>query len=135
MKLSASDRDACTQELKLLRERCRGVEAVMLALRDGRSFAQFAASSMNMDKFAAMNSSLVALGDTMMRELKAGTLDHVLVDGSEGKLVVSKIAGFDGLLILATLATADTRAGLVLGYTRACATSIRNALNKAHGKK
>lgn len=133
MKLSPSDHDACKHELKLLRERCRGVQATMLALRDGRTFAHVASSSMDMGKFAAMSSSLVALGDTMLRELDAGTFDHVLVDGSQGKLVVSKISGCGGLLILATLATADTRPGLVLGYTRTCALSICEALRKARG--
>lgn len=131
MKLNSSDRVACTHELKQLRERCRGVQATMLALRDGRSFTHLASSSMDVDKFAAMSSSLVALGDTMLRELDAGTFDHVLVDGSRGKLVVSKISGCGGLLILATLATADTRPGLVLGYTRTCALSICEALRTA----
>ncbi len=131
MKLSPADRDACMQELKQLRERCRGVQATMLALRDGRSFAHLASSSMDMDKFAAMSSSLVALGDTMLRELEAGTLDHVLVDGSRGKLVVSKIPGIGGLLILATLAEARTRPGMVLGYSRTCAASIGEALRSA----
>jgi len=130
MKLNSSDRDACTQQLRILTERCRGVKAAMIASRDGRSFAHLASSSMDMNKFAAMSSSLVALGETMLRELEAGTFDHVLVDGSKGKLVVSRISGRGGLLILATLATADTRPGLVLGYTRTCALSIHEALRK-----
>lgn len=133
MKLSQGDHIACTTELKLLMGRCPGVVATMLALRDGRAFAEQASSSRDAGKFAAMSSSLVALGSTMLRELEAGTLDHVLVDGSRGKLVVSKVPGCGGLLILATLASADTRLGLVLGHTRTCAVTIGEVLRVPRG--
>lgn len=133
MKLSQDDRNACTRELKQLTDRCQGVIATMLATRDGRPFAEYASGALDVGKFAAMSSSLVALGGTMLRELEGGTLDHVLVDGSRGKLVVSKVPGCGGLLILATLAQSDTRLGLVLGHTRTCAATIGDGLRVARG--
>lgn len=133
MKFSQEDRTICTKELKQLSERCQGVVATMLALRDGRAFAEQASSALDASKFAAMSSSLVALGGTMLRELEAGTLDHILVDGSRGKLVVSKVPGCGGLLILATLARAETRLGLVLGHTRTCAATIGEILRTSRG--
>ncbi|NCT69094.1 MAG: hypothetical protein GXC76_15810 [Rhodanobacteraceae bacterium] len=124
MALKAPDRARCTQALDDLLRRCDSISVAMLALRDGRPYVERPAAKVAPGKFAAMASSLVALGHSVLRELGAGTLDHVLVDGSEGKLVVSSVPGSNGLLILALLARHDARLGLVLGHAKSCANAI-----------
>jgi len=119
-----ADRTRCIAALDRLIHGCDGVKAAMFALRDGRPWAERSRSKVDAGKLAAMSSSLVALGRTMLRELDAGELGHVLVDGSEGKLVLSSVTGSGGLLILAVLAERDARLGLVLGHARMCSATV-----------
>ena len=111
------NKQACKAALDGLMKRCDDVSAAMLALRDGRPYAENIRGKVEPGKLAAMSSSLLALGQTVLRELASGTLDHVLVEGAEGKLVVASIPGSGGLLIISVLAKRDARLGLVLGHT------------------
>ncbi|NCT67805.1 MAG: hypothetical protein GXC76_09185 [Rhodanobacteraceae bacterium] len=127
MAVKAPDRARCIQALDDLVKRCDGVNAAMLALRDGRPYAERSGGRVEPGKFAAMASSLLALGSSVLRELSAGTLDHVLVEGGAGKLVVANVPGSHGLLILAVLASHDARLGLVLGQAKTCALEVAAA--------
>ena len=121
------NRSQCEAALDRLVGSSDGIRAAMLALRDGRPFVERCRARVDGGKFAAMVSSLVALGQTALRELSAGGLDHVLVEGREGKLVVSSIEGSGGLLLLAVLADSDARLGLVLGQAKTCAQAVSDA--------
>jgi len=131
MSLTSEHRAQCVQQLQHLARRATGVRGVMLALRDGRPFAQVAGDGIDTGKFAAMGSSLLALGSSVLRELSAGALDHLLVEGVEGRLVLVRIPESGGLLILCVLTTVDARLGLVLGQARACAVAIGEVLRIA----
>lgn len=128
MALSPPSRTRCVLALDDLLNRCDGVNAVMLALRDGRPYAEKARTKVEGGKFAAMASSLVALGHSVLRELSAGTLDHVLVEGDAGKLVISSVPNSQGLLILAVLASHDARMGMVLSHAKTCAHAVAAAI-------
>ncbi len=127
MGLITREQESCTQELRRLVGK-GGYAGAMLTLRDGRPFAQEVRRDVDSGKFAAMSSSLVALGDTVLRELSAGALDHVLVDGAGGKLVITKAPDCSGMLILAVLTLGDMRLGLALGQVEACAVLISDIL-------
>ncbi len=101
MALGVPDRVRCARALETLFERCDGVHVAMLALRDGRPFVEKTRRTMDSGRMAAMTSSLVALGQSVLKELNAGALDHILIEGGEGKLVVSTVPGTGGLLLLA----------------------------------
>jgi len=129
MALTETSREACTAALDDLMRRCEGVSAVMLAFRDGRPYVDRMRDASARGKFAAMSSSLVALGQSVLREVAAGSLDHVLVEGSDGKFVVSSIPGSGGLLIIAVLAQRDARLGLVLGHAKTCSLAVAAAIS------
>jgi len=128
MALTKASKEACETALDELLARCDGVSAVMLAFRDGRPYADRVRDAAARGKFAAMSSSLVALGQSVLRELGGGVLDHVLVEGNDGKFVVASVPGSGGLLVIAVLAQRDARLGLVLGHTKTCALSISTAI-------
>ena len=122
--LSHIDRNTCTEAINELLLNCDGVTAVMLALRDGHSFMERSKIPLDGGKLAAITSSLHALGATALRELRAGVLDHVLVTGTEGKLLIASIPNSDGMLILSVRTNSDARLGMVLGRTMAAAQKI-----------
>ncbi|HRQ63548.1 MAG TPA: roadblock/LC7 domain-containing protein [Xanthomonadaceae bacterium] len=127
MPVNTPDRTRSAAALDRLLQGCDGVQAAMFALRDGRPFVEKSRTKVEGGKLAAMTSSLVALGKSVLRELKAGELDHVLIEGSTGKLVVSSVPDSGGLLILAVLASSDARLGLVLGHSKMCAQAVAAA--------
>lgn len=124
MTIELPGRVLCTQALVDLLQRCDGVTAAMFASRDGRPYAEKSRRVVESGKLAAMASSLVALGHSVLKELGVGVLDHVLVDGSEGRLVITNVPGSRGVLILAVLASSDARLGLVLSHAKTCAQSF-----------
>ncbi|HBK57053.1 MAG TPA: hypothetical protein DDZ76_12335 [Xanthomonadales bacterium] len=124
MSLKAPDRAKCNTALEKLLTDCEGARAAILALRDGRPYAECTKGAIDQGKFAAMVSSLNALGHSVLRELDSGRLDHVLIEGSDGKLVVSSVPDSGNLLILAVLAEPKALLGLVLGKSKACASAI-----------
>lgn len=121
------DRSLCVSALDHL-VGSDGILAGMLALRDGRPFLMRNRNrSWNEGKIAAMVSSTVALGQTFLRELGAAPLDHILIEGAEGKLVICSVARSNSLLLLAVVAERDARLGLVLGHSKTCAQAIAAA--------
>lgn len=124
MPVNTPDRARSAAALDRLLQGCDGVQAAMFALRDGRPFVEKSRARVEGGKLAAMTSSLVALGRSVLRELNAGELDHVLIEGSSGKLVVSNVPDSGGLLILAVLASSEARLGLVLGHSKMCAQAL-----------
>lgn len=134
MAVTAPDRGRCLAAIDTLLRGCEGAQAAMLALRDGRPFVERLAAGIDSGRFAAMTSSLGALGQSVLRELRGGHIDHLLVEGSEGKLVICTVPETGGLLLLAVLASHEARLGLVLGQAKLCAQSVAAAIPAAAGK-
>lgn len=128
MALGVPDRTRCANALDDLFARCDGVDAALLALRDGRPYVDRLRRAVDAGRLAAMTSSLVALGHSVLKELKAGTLSHVLIEASEGQLVISAVPGTGGLLLLAVLASSSARLGLVLGQSKICCQEVAAAI-------
>jgi len=130
MGIAPPDRGRCQAALDRLLSSSEGITCAMLALRDGRPFAQCHRSPIDVGKLAAMTSSMSALGQSVLRELKSGPLDHLLIDGAEGKLVLATIPGSNGVLMLAVHAGKEVPLGFVLGQAKACVTLISAAFPK-----
>jgi predicted regulator of Ras-like GTPase activity (Roadblock/LC7/MglB family) len=123
---SETDRGRCAHALDHLIG-CDGIRAGMLALRDGRPFLMKSRdTTIEPGKVSAMVSSTVALGNTFLRELGAAPLDHILIEGAHGKLVMISIPASAGLLVLAVVAERDALLGLVLGHSKTCAHAVSN---------
>ncbi|XRD85976.1 roadblock/LC7 domain-containing protein [Dyella acidisoli] len=99
----------------------------MFALRDGRSYAERCRSTLSINKFAAMSSSLVALSNSVLREIAADTLSYLLIEGEGHKLVLCKVTGSKSALILSIMAKHEINLGLVLGLAKMCVKEVVEA--------
>lgn len=117
----------CYRALDTLLHRCDGVVAAMFALRDGRSYAERFRSTLPVNKFAAMSSSLVALSNSVLREIASDALNYLLIEGDAHKLVLCKVAGSKSPLILSIMAKHEINLGLVLGLAKMCAKEVMEA--------
>ena len=99
----------------------------MFALRDGRSYAERCGSPLSVNKFAAMSSSLVALSNSVLREIASDTLNYLLIEGEGHKLVLCKLTGSKSALILSILAKHEINLGLVLGLAKMCVKEVAEA--------
>lgn len=113
----------------LLREQPE-IAAVMLATGDGRAVAGVSRAGQGGEagRFAAMLSSMAALGRTVLGELKAGRPGHILIEGDAGTLVISEVPLGRRSLILGTLAGSDARLGAVLARSKGCCIALAGAL-------
>lgn len=131
MGLTLRERDRCLIELQALQARSEDVLCAMLALRDGHAFGHVLSKDVESGKLAAMSSSLVALGASVLKELRAGPLDHLLIHGEGGLLVVNRIPDCDGLLVLAVLASKSARPGLILSHSKQCCAAVGRIVAEA----
>jgi predicted regulator of Ras-like GTPase activity (Roadblock/LC7/MglB family) len=127
MGINPPDRNRCATALDQLLRTGEDISAALLATRDGRPYLERSRIPQYGGRFAAMSSSLVALGHSVLRELGASPLDHILIEGGEGKLIVTSVPGSAGLLILSVLATRDARLGLVLSRSKICVQAVSRA--------
>ena len=118
------DRKYCEAALDALLMSSQSLDTVLLAYRDGRPYLFKSRSRQNAGKLAAMIGSLVALSQTVLKETSEDGLDLAVLEGTKSKLVTTRIAAGDGLLVLAVLAGASVSLGRLLNDTRACAARV-----------
>ena len=121
------DRRQCETALDALMATSDSLDTVLLAYRDGRPFLLRSRSRQNPGKLAAMIGSLVALSQTLLKETSQDTLDLAVLEGAKNKLVTTRIAAGDGLLVLAALADSSVSLGRLLNDTRACANRVASS--------
>ena len=126
----SADRTRCISLLDKLLTGSEGLNAALLALRDGRPFAERVRHGVDAGRFAAMASSLTALGRSVLGELRLGETDHLLIEGSAGKIVLCSVPDSGRLLLLAVVASQEARLGLVLGQARICAEAVAATIRK-----
>jgi predicted regulator of Ras-like GTPase activity (Roadblock/LC7/MglB family) len=101
-----------------------GIDSIMLATRDGHPAVFVANNDVVPGKFAAMSSSITALGKTILRELESGALNHVLVEGENGKVVFVRVSFQNDLFILSLLAESDLLLGRMSSLARSLAKQV-----------
>ncbi|MFV8602519.1 roadblock/LC7 domain-containing protein [Ralstonia pseudosolanacearum] len=76
------------------------IEACAVVTLDGFLVASVMADGVNADRFAAMCASLLTLASRAAKEISRGDLRQIILDGSEGKMLLIH-AGDRGLLAVA----------------------------------
>lgn len=93
----------------------------LVASVDGRQIALHHNEAMDAARVSAMVGSVVALGDTVCRELKFGRSQSLIVSAGGGHLLALRIPAQREVLVLGVLTSANATLGLVLHEARLAA--------------
>lgn len=101
-----------------------GWTGALVATVDGREVAVHHTEEMEAARVSAMIGSVVALGDTVCRELKFGRSQSLIVSAASGHLLAIRIPASREVLVLGVLARSNATLGLLIHYARQAAAEI-----------
>lgn len=104
--------------------RVAGWTGALVATVDGRQVAVHHTEQMEAARVSAMVGSVVALGDTVCRELKFGRSQSLIVSAGGGHLLTLRIPARREVLVLGVLARSDATLGLLIHYARQAAQEL-----------
>lgn len=104
-----------------------GRSAALIATADGFELAAAGARSISADRLAAMVSSIAALGDAAGRETGIGSTNCLVVDATEGRLVVRCVQYRGEQLIVVLLTDKSVLLGLLLNSLNSAERLLENA--------
>lgn len=84
---------AATSALGVLLREVSGIQAIVVASADGFALAQAGPQGHVADRLAAMTSSMLGLAGALGRELHFGELDTLILDATDGKVLMLAIPG------------------------------------------
>lgn len=116
--------DACRQQLELLVRDTAGIESAAVVTGDGFELAAVLRHDLSGDKLAAMTSSLLALSEAVVEELRMRKCRNVIIEGEGGTVVMIRVPA-DGIdLLMSVLCREEAVLGSVLYATRVCAARL-----------
>lgn len=101
------------------------IEASAVMTGDGLSIASALGGGVDDDRFGAMCASLLALADRTVKEISRGDLKQVLVEGTEGSMLIVRI---NEKGVLAVSAQSSANIGRVFLEARKVATLLGNSV-------
>ncbi len=104
------------------------IEASAVVSLDGLMMASLLPADVEEDRVAAMSAALLSLGERTAKELARGTLNQVLIQGSEGYTIMTE-AGSEA--VLTVLAKKDAKLGLIFLDISRAAKALSNLLSGA----
>lgn len=111
-------------ELRDLHQRIPAAMGCVVATVDGRLVSYIVDNDADPQRIAAMIGSMVALGETIGKEVRIDRSQYVVVNASNGTLLAQRIPSERELFVLATLARPTTNLGIVLHETRTAAARV-----------
>lgn len=122
-------RDGIDHELHDLHQRIPAAMGCVVATVDGRLVSHIVDNDADPQRIAAMIGSMVALGETIGKEVRIDRSQYVVVNASNGTLLAQRIPSERELFVLATLARPTTNLGIVLHETRTTAARVATQLD------
>lgn len=111
-------------EIRDLHQRVPAAIGCVIATVDGRLISHVVDNDSDPQRIAAMIGSMVALGETIGREVHIDRSQYVVVSASNGTLLAQRIPSRRELFVVATLARPTTNLGVLLHETRATAQRV-----------
>ncbi len=102
--------DAIAEILSDLNGSSGDIEASAVVSLDGLMMASLLPSDVDEDRVAAMSAALLALGERTAKELERGHLNQILIQGSNGYVIMTE-AGQEAVLTVMT--KKEAKLGLV----------------------
>lgn len=110
--------------VRSLHQRVPATIGCVVATVDGRLVSHVVDNEADPQRIAAMIGSMVALGETIGREVRIDRSQYVAVNALNGTLLAQRVPSRRELFVLATLARPTTNLGIILHETRTTATQI-----------
>ena len=111
---------AVTDQLRGCLE-CSGVVGAILSSIDGNALNQVLDRDLSADRLATMNSSLLALAETIATESGQKQCRFVIVENSDGRLVTLRV---NQTLLMTCVANKDGNLGMILNISQRAANAI-----------
>ncbi|AWP24474.1 hypothetical protein C4901_15000 [Acidiferrobacter sp. SPIII_3] len=108
---------AFDEEIRRLHARVSGVIGCVLATTDGRRVSAVVDNEADPQRVSAMVGSIVALGETIGREVMIGRTQFVAVSAVDGTILLQRVPARRDLLVVGTLARRHTNLGILLHET------------------
>ena len=113
-----------------LHARVQSVMGCVISTVDGRLVASVVDNEADPQRLSVMAGSMVALGETIGREVKIGRSQSVVVSAVNGLLLLQRVPAKHDLLVIGTLARTNANLGIVLYETRSTANAAAAALDQ-----
>ncbi len=125
---------AFDDEIRRLHARVAGVIGCVLATTDGRRVSSVVDNEADPQRVAAMVGSIVALGETIGREVMIGRTQFVAVSAVGGMVLLQRVPARRDLLVVGTLARRNTNLGILLHETGIAAEAAGRILDEWLGR-
>jgi predicted regulator of Ras-like GTPase activity (Roadblock/LC7/MglB family) len=117
-------RSACREELESLVSQTVGIESASVVSGDGFEIASVLRGDVAGDKLAAMASSLLALSEAVVQELRMKACRNVIIESEKGSVVTLRIPSADRELLITVLCSDAASLGSVLFAARGSARTL-----------
>jgi hypothetical protein len=121
-------------EVRGLHARVSGVIGCVLATTDGRQVSAVVDNEADPQRVSAMVGSIVALGETIGREVMIGRTQFVAVSAVGGMILLQRVPAQRDLLVVGTLARHNTNLGILLHETGITAVAAGKILDEWLGR-
>jgi uncharacterized protein len=128
---SASLLEACSNALSAYASQQAGVDAVVLSSADGQQLSRATFDTDLANRMSAVTSSLFALGEVTSREAQLGVCNHVIVESTNGRMLVFSIPLLPDWLVLSIVAKKDALLGALLWSGGNLAEELRERFEQA----
>jgi predicted regulator of Ras-like GTPase activity (Roadblock/LC7/MglB family) len=116
--------------VRSLHQRVPAAIGCVIATVDGRLVSHVVDNEADPPRIAAMIGSMVALGETIGREMRIDRSQYVVVNALNGTLLAQRVPSRKELFVVSTLARPTTNLGILLHETRTTAAEIGRALDE-----
>ena len=123
-------RTAIDDAVRALHQRVPAAIGCVIATVDGRLVSHVVDNNADPQRIAAMIGSMVALGETIGREVRIDRSQYVVVNAMNGTLLAQRVPSRRELFVVSTLARPTTNLGILLHETRTTAAEIGAAVDE-----
>lgn len=123
-------RSAIDEAVRALHSRVPAAIGCVIATVDGRLVSHVVDNEADPQRIAAMIGSMVALGESIGREVRIDRSQYVVVNAVNGTLLAQRVPSRRELFVVSTLARPTTNLGILLHETRTTAAVIGRAVDE-----